>query len=150
MSTKSPAKLLEEASALWSTKIIDIHPGQILIHGYPIEELIGTLSFPQMIWLMLRGEVPSIAKGRLLEAALVAAVDHGPQAPSIAIARMAVTCGLSVNGAMASAINALDDIHGGAGQQCMELLQRIAARSTDGEDTIDAVEDALEEFSFEH
>src|SRR5438874_12218098 len=63
---------------------------------------------------------------------------------------MAVTCGLSVNGAMASAINALDDIQGGAGQQCMELLQRIAARSTNGEDTIDAVEDALEEFVFEH
>ena len=38
---------------------------------------------------------------------------------------MAVTCGLPVNGAMASAINVLDDIHGGAGQQCMELYREI-------------------------
>src|SRR5256886_9062984 len=150
MSTKSPAKLLEEASAWWSTKIIDIHPGQIHVHGYPIEELIGTLSFPQMIWLMLRGEVPSIAQGRLLEAALVGAVDHGPQAPSIAIARMAVTCGLPVNGAMASSINVLDDIHGGAGQQCMELLHRIAAESKNGVVDPSVVEDALEGFIFEH
>jgi citrate synthase len=150
MSTKSPAKLLEEASAWWSTKIIDIHPGQILIHGYPIEELIGTLSFPQMIWLMLRGEVPSIAQGRLLEAALVGAVDHGPQAPSIAIARMAVTCGLPVNGAMASSINVLDDIHGGAGQQCMELLHRIATRVDNVGNLVDTVEDVLEEFIFDH
>ena len=58
-----------------------------------------------MIWLMLRGELPSRAQANLLEAALVPGVDHGPQAPSIAIARMAVTCGLPVNGAMASAIN---------------------------------------------
>ena len=150
MTAKSHAKIVEEASAWWSTAIIDIQPGKIHVRGYPIEELIGSLSFPQMIWVMLRGEVPAAAQAKLFEAALVAAVDHGPQAPSIAIARMAVTCGLSVNGAMASAINALDDIHGGAGQQCMELLQRIAARSTNGEDTIDAVEDALEEFVFEH
>src|SRR5947208_2101102 len=150
MSAKSHAKIVEEASAWWSTAIIDIQPGKIHVRGYPIEELIGSLSFPQMIWLMLRGELPPTTQAKLFEAALVAAVDHGPQAPSIAIARMAVTCGLSVNGAMASAVNALDDIHGGAGQQCMELLQCIAARSTNGEDTIDAVEDALDEFTFEH
>jgi len=150
MTTKSHAKIVEEASAWWSTAIIGIQPGKIQVRGYPIEELIGTLTFPEMIWLMLRGEVPPTTQAKLFEAALVAAVDHGPQAPSIAIARMAVTCGLSVNGAMASAVNALDDIHGGAGQQCMELLQCIAARSTNGEDTIDAVEDALDEFTFEH
>ena len=47
---------------------------------------------------------------------------HGEgQAPSIAASRMAVTCGLGLNGAMASAINMLDDIHGGAGEQAVEL-----------------------------
>ena len=150
MNSKPPAKILEEASAWWSTSIIDIEPGTIRVRGYPIEELIGALSFPQMIWLMLRGETPSAAQAKLFEAALVAAVDHGPHAPSIAIARMAVTCGLSVNGTMASAINALDDIHGGAGQQCMELFDRIAVRAANGEDLIDAVEDTLEQFTFEH
>ena len=150
MKAKSAISILEEASAWWSTAIIDIHPGSICVRGYPIEELIGALSFPEMVWLMLRGEVPAAAQAKLFEAALVAAVDHGPQAPSIAIAWMAVTCGLSVNGAMASAINALDDIHGGAGQQCMELLQRIATRWVDGEDEAGAVDDVLEDFAFEH
>ena len=47
---------------------------------------------------------------------------------------MAVTCGLPVNGAMASAINVLDDVHGGAGQQCMELYLAIdAAAGADGD-----------------
>jgi citrate synthase len=71
-----------------------------------------------------------------LEAALVAAVDHGPQAPSIAVARMAMTCGVGINNAMASAINVLGDVHGGAGEQCVAFLQAIARR-LDGAGTPD-------------
>jgi citrate synthase len=126
--SSSPEAKLERAAQWWSTAIIDIRPGVIRPRGFPIQDLIGHISFPQMIWLMLRGELPTPEQARLLEAALVAAVDHGPQAPSIAIARMAVTCGLPLNGAMASAINALDDIHGGAGEQCLALYQRAHAR----------------------
>jgi len=122
---KTPEELVAAASAWWDTSIIDIHPGQIAIRGYPIEQLIGRVRFPEMIWLMLRGELPTAEQAELLEAALVPGVDHGPHAPSIAISRMAVTCGLPVNGAMASAVNVLDDIHGGAGQQCMERYREI-------------------------
>ena len=127
--TKTPEQQLAEASAWWTTDITEIHPGEIALRGYPIEELIGNVSFPDMVYLMLRGELPGPAQAELLEAAMVASVDHGPQAPAIAISRMAVTCGLPVNGAMASAINALDDVHGGAGQQCMELYREIAAEA---------------------
>jgi hypothetical protein len=35
---------------------------------------------------------------------------------------MAATCGVALNNAMASGINVLGDTHGGAGQQCVELL----------------------------
>ena len=80
-----------------------------------------------MIWLMLRGDLPDPRAAKLLEATLVAAVDHGPQAPSIATARMAVTCGLPLNAAMASAVNMLGDVHGGAGEQAVELYERIDA-----------------------
>jgi citrate synthase len=134
MTTKTAEEKLADASAWWDTSIIDIHPGKIAIRGYPIQELIGRVRFPDMIWLMLRGELPTRAQSDLLEAAMVPGVDHGPHAPSIAIARMAVTCGLPVNGAMASAVNVLDDIHGGAGQQCMELYRAIdAAAGPDGD-----------------
>ncbi len=129
MSKTEDAELLRKASDWWTTSIIDIHPGQIAIRGYPIEQLIGKLGFADMIWLMLRGELPTRAQSSLLEAALVPGVDHGPHAPSIAISRMAVSCGLPVNGAMASAVNVLDDVHGGAGQQCMELYREIEAEA---------------------
>lgn len=123
----SPEAVLEEARRWWHTDIIDIRPGEIALRGYPIEQLIGNVGFIETIWLMLRGDLPSRAQATLLEVALVASVDHGPQAPSIAIARMATTCGVPVNGAMASAINVLGDVHGGPGQQCMELYLEIDA-----------------------
>jgi citrate synthase len=138
VTTKTPEELLADCSAWWDTAIIDIHPGKIAIRGYPIEELIGRVRFPDMIWLMLRGELPSRGQSDLLEAALVPGVDHGPHAPSIAISRMAVTCGLPVNGAMASAINVLDDVHGGAGQQCMELYREIDAEAGEAGDLVAA------------
>jgi len=129
MPKKTPEELLAACSEWWDTSIIDIHPGQIDIRGYPVEQLIGKVRFPEIIWLMLRGELPTREQTDLLEAALVPGVDHGPHAPSIAVACMAVSCGLPVNGAMASAINVLDDVHGGAGQQCMELYREIDAEA---------------------
>jgi len=143
MPTPSAEQLVSDASAWWDTSIIDIHPGEIAIRGYPIEQLIGRVRFPEMIWLMLRGELPTAAQAELLEAALVPGVDHGPHAPSIAISRMAVTCGLPVNGAMASAINVLDDIHGGAGQQCMERYREIDAEAGEHGDLVQAAKTVL-------
>jgi citrate synthase len=112
----------------WSTSIIDMKPGSIRLRGYAIEDLVGRLGFVEMIWLMTRGELPAPGAARLLEHALVAAVDHGPQAPSIAIARMAMTCGVGINNAMASAANVLGDVHGGAGEQCVGFYAAIDAR----------------------
>lgn len=138
------------AADYWTTAIIDIHPGSIRMRGYAIQDLIGHVGFPAMIWLMLRGELPSEAQAKLLEAALVAAVDHGPQAPSIAIARMAVTCGLPLNGAMASAVNALDDVHGGAGEQAAALYLDVDRRVAAGAALPDAAAAALTDFTAQH
>jgi len=145
-----PQALLEAARAWWSTDIIRIEPGMIEMRGYPIQELIGKVSFAAMIWLMLRGDLPRPAQAALLEAALVSAVDHGPHAPSIAVARMAVTCGLGLNGAMASAINVLDDVHGGAGQQCMELYRDIDAAAPADENLPEATAAALQRYAAVH
>lgn len=121
-----------DVAAWWRTSLIDMKPGSIRIRGNPIEDLIGNLSFCEMVWLMTRGELPKPDQAKLLELAMVAAVDHGPQAPSIATARMAVSCGLGLNGALASAVNMLDDVHGGAGEQAVELFQSVLAAKDKG------------------
>ena len=124
---------MSEAADWWSTAITDIQPGSIRLRGYAIEDLIGSVTFPQQIWLLVRGELPTPAEARLLELTLVAAVDHGPQAPSIAAARMASSCGLDLNNAMATGVNLLGDVHGGAGQQCMTVLRDLRAAVDAGE-----------------
>lgn len=138
-----------EAGRYWRTAICDIAPGRIAFRGYAIEDLIGRVSFPAMIWLMLRGELPREDQGALLEAALVASVDHGPQAPSIAVARMAVSCGVPLNGAIASAVNMLDDVHGGAGEQALELYADVLARHAGGLTLDEAAEMAIDAFTAE-
>jgi citrate synthase len=145
MSNESNAGAEQALRDWWHTSIIDMAPGVIRYRGYPIEQLIGRVSLPQMIWLMTRGELPSDPQALLLDAALVAAVDHGPQAPSIAISRMAATCGVGLNNAMASAVNVLGDVHGGAGEQAVEMYESIARRMDEGESFEDAVKGGLDD-----
>lgn len=138
-----------DVSDWWSTAIIEMSPGIIRFRGRPVESLIGTVGLAQMIWLMTRGDMPAPAHAALLEAALVAAVDHGPQAPSIATARMAVTCGLGLNGALASAVNMLDDVHGGAGEQAVEVYGWAEHAMDQGTSMQAAVEGALSRWEAE-
>lgn len=138
------------SSNWWRTRISDIAPGSIRYHGYAVQDLIGNIGFAEMIWLMLRGDLPPPRQGALLEAALMSAVDHGPQAPSIAISRMAMTCGVSLNNAMGSAVNVLGDVHGGAGEQAVALYQEIAGDIESGTETSAAVRKGLDAFIARH
>jgi len=121
-----------DVSDWWRTDIIDMEPGRIHLRGRPVQDLIGTTGFAEMIWLMVMGEEITGARAKLFEAALVAAVDHGPQAPSIAAARMAATCGIGLQGAMATGLNMLGDVHGGAGEQAVELYRVLEMAGPEG------------------
>src|SRR5258706_12909866 len=118
--SRTPKKVNKKAKKTpeewWSTSIIDMKPGMIRFRGYAIEDLIGRAGFADMVFLLTRGELPRPAAAKLLEAALVAAVDHRPPAPAIAAARLAGTRGGGINNAMASASNKLGAVPGGAGE----------------------------------
>lgn len=128
----------------WRTKIIDMEPGRIHLRGHPVQDLIGRTGFAQMIWLMVTGETIEGARAALFEAALVAAVDHGPQAPSIAAARMAATCGVGLQSAMATGLNMLGNVHGGAGEQAVALYHVVANAGPE------ALADTLDTWQAEH
>lgn len=131
----------------WQTDITEMSPGNLRYHGYAIEELIGNVGFAGMAWLLLKGELPSKGEEELFNFALSSGVDHGPQAPSIAIARMAATCGVGLNNAMASAMNVLGDVHGGAGEQAVEMYQNmIADQQETGDDVATVVGRGLDAF----
>jgi citrate synthase len=128
----------------WQTEIVDVQDGQIRYRGYAIEDLIGNVGFVDMVWLLLRGDLPDRHEAKLLEAAMVSSVNAGPMSPSCAIAAMAITCGVGLNNAIASGINALGDTHGGAGQQVMEMLHAI--RDAEGESIEAQVDKWLDSF----
>ena len=137
---------VDDVTAWWRTGISDITPGVIRYHGYAVEDLIPTTSYAAMVWLMIRGERPSRWQERLLDAALVAAVDHGPQAPSIAAARMAATCGVGLNNVVATGVGMLGDVHGGAGEQCMDLLAELRGHGGDPDALRAAAERTVADF----
>ncbi|TFL10207.1 citryl-CoA lyase [Pusillimonas caeni] len=137
---------VDKMAMWWRSSITEIAPDVIRLRGYPIQDLIGNITFPAVVWLMTRGELPTAAQARLLEAVLVAGVDHGPLAPSLSIARMAATCGVGLNNAIASGVNVLGDVHGGAGEQCMEFLAGIEQALDTDSALQPAVSQALLEF----
>ncbi len=111
----------------WFTGITDVGPNKIRLRGYPIEELMGRKSFAEVVWLALRGELPSPAEGRLLDAVLVSSVDHGVTPPSTLAARAAASTGAPVNAALASGVLAVNRFHGGAVEGCMNTLAEALA-----------------------
>jgi citrate synthase len=150
MNSERKSDPVQEMRDWWRTGIIEMKPGVIRYRGYAIEDLIGNATFADMIWLLTRGELPDPRQAALLDVALMSAVDHGPQAPSIAIARIASTCGVGLNNAMATAVNVLGDVHGGAGEQAVELFDAVIARIDKGESERAATESALAEFVAAH
>ncbi|MGH3875515.1 MAG: citryl-CoA lyase [Actinophytocola sp.] len=137
-----------EAADWWATSICRMEPGVVELRGVPVQDLIGSTGLVSTIWLMVRGDLPAPRQAALLEAAMVASVDHGPQAPSIAIARMTATCGVGLNNAMASGVNALGDSHGGAGEQCVELLSEIVSLQDTGASLDAATERAVARYRY--
>ena len=121
-----------EVAEWWATAITRVEPGLIEFRGEPIADVIAHRGLSEVIWLLLRSGRPTSTQARLLEAAMVASVDHGPQAPSIAAARMAATCGVGLNNAVATGVNMLGDVHGGAGEQCLRMLGEVVDREKAG------------------
>jgi citryl-CoA lyase len=112
--------------ASWGTGITDIRDGAILIRGYPIERLIGSVPFAEALFLLLAGDLPPAPAARVMDAVLVAALDHGTTSPSALAARTVVSGGAPVQVAAAAGILALNKYHGAAVEGAARLLKRVA------------------------
>jgi citrate synthase len=106
----------------WQTALTSIAPNTILIRGYPLDELMGRLSFADAVYLLLMGELPSPAIGRMLNAILVSTLDHGVTPPSTLAARNVATSGAPLKDCVAAGILAFGPHHGGDIESCMRFL----------------------------
>jgi citrate synthase len=109
----------------WDTKITAIAPNEIRLRGYRFDELMGRVSFAEAIYLALTGELPDEKVGDLLNAILVASIDHGASPPSTLAARTAASTGAPLNAALAAGILSINRYHGGAVEGCMEAIAEV-------------------------
>ncbi|HVJ28054.1 MAG TPA: citryl-CoA lyase [Vicinamibacterales bacterium] len=111
-----------EADEKWRTSLTCIEPNKILVRGYPLDEMMGRLTFGESIYLLLMGEVPSPSIGSLMEAVLVSFIDHGATPPSTLAARNTATTGAALRACVASGILGFGKYHGGDIESCMYFL----------------------------
>lgn len=130
----------------WKTAITDVKPNKVCLRGYPIDQLMGKISFAQAIYLVLKGEFPSPEKGKLVDAIFVSSVDHGASPPSVLAARTVASTGAELNSAVAAGVSAISRYHGGAIEEGMKLFLEIAGRMEDKKASEDeVVSEVLEE-----
>ena len=102
-------------------------PDRVLLRGYRMRDLIGRVTFGQAVYLLLVGELPEPKVGSIMQAILVAAIDHGASAPSAKAAITVASCGAPLASAVAAGTIAVTQYHGGAIEDCMKVLEECVA-----------------------
>src|ERR1044072_8776332 len=108
----------------WHSSLAEIAPNKILVRGYPLDEMMGRLGFAERVYLLLMGELPTPAIGRMLNAVLVSSIDHGVTPPSTLAARNVATSGAPLKDCVAAGILAFGPHHGGDTESCMRFLDK--------------------------
>ncbi len=129
----------------WQTALTSIAPNKILIRGYPVDEMMGRLSFAEAVYLLLMGELPTPSIGRMFNAILVSSLDHGVTPPSTMAARNVATTGAPIKDCVAAGILAFGPHHGGDIESCMRFLDAGLAMVRGGKKLQDAANTLVEE-----
>src|SRR5438874_8122524 len=134
-----------EQSDRWQSSLTEIAPNKILIRGYPVDEMMGRLGFAEAVYLLLMGELPSPAIGRMLNAVLVSSLDHGVTPPSTLAARNVATSGAPLKDCVAAGILAFGPHHGNEIESCMRFLDVGLTMMRGGRSLPEAAETIVQE-----
>ena len=105
------------------TAISKVETDKIVTRGYNQRDLIEKIRYSDMVFLMLKGRLPSIDEGRIFNQVLVSFCDHGVTPPSTQTARLVASSGSPMNSAVAGALLSFGHKHAGAIEKTMELYQ---------------------------
>lgn len=110
----------------WTTSLSFTTENGIRIRGYDLVQLIGRVPFPSVLYLLYTGELPEPGVARLIDAIMVASIDHGPGTPSALAARTAASGGAPLGAAAAAGLLTLGKYHGAVVQDAMEAILQVA------------------------
>lgn len=124
MITKEVIKdFIQPINPKWKTSITKVEPNRLVTRGHPQEDLIGSLSFPEMVYLLIKGELPSKNQLRMLQAVLVSFCDHGLTPPSTQAARIMASAGSPIIACLGGGILGFGENHAGAIEIAMKNFQ---------------------------
>ena len=131
----------------WSQPISSVEPNRVIVRGYAIDELMGRMPFSHVVYLVLKGDLPTDAQGRVMDAVLVSSVDHGATPPSVLAARTVGSTGAPLTTSIAAGIMAVNRHHGGAIEGCMRVLKEAVARGQEtGRDALSVARELVDEY----
>lgn len=107
----------------WKTAISHVAEGKEIIRGYDLKELISKKTFVEVIFLVLKGELPDERQTRMMNALFTAAIDHGIGVSSAMTARTVVSTGNSLHTALAAGVLSLGTLHGSAIEDAAQFFQ---------------------------
>lgn len=145
MITKEVLKdLFQPLNPRWKTSITKVEPNRLFTRGYSQEDLIGSVSLPELIYLILKGELPTENQASMLQSVLVSFCDHGITPPSTQAARTMASAGSPVVSCLAGGLLAFGENHAGAIEISMKMMQEAVSNNKNSEDIgIDLLADEL-------
>ena len=106
---------------------------KIYVRNYDLnKDLLGKISFSQMVCLMLQARLPTPEEGRMIDSMLIVLVDHG-MTTGAAAARMTFhSAPEAIQGAVAAAILGAGSVHLGSSEYCAKMLTDALAKEPKG------------------
>ncbi|MQB02085.1 MAG: citryl-CoA lyase, partial [Actinobacteria bacterium] len=96
-----------------------------------VEDLLGQVSFADMVGLMLFGSLPTEPHRRMIDALLIVLIEHGLVGPAIAARLTYHSAPESLQGAVAASLLSAGSRHLGTSELCAEMLQEGLAAHPD-------------------
>lgn len=92
-----------------------------------IDDLIGKVTFTQMMWLVVLGRLPTPAQAAIADAAMVTLMEHGLTPSAITTRLIYGSSPDAMQGAVAAGLLGVGSVFVGTVEGCAALLQRIVA-----------------------
>ena len=105
------------------TAISKVQKDKIVTRGYNQRDLIEKIRYSDMVFLLLKGRLPTLKQSKIFNHVLVSFCDHGVTPPSTQTARLIASSGSPINSAVAGALLSFGNKHAGAIEKAMELYQ---------------------------
>jgi succinyl-CoA synthetase alpha subunit len=138
---RSSKSLMDDAerNAVWTSAVTRIRPNEVAVRGHDVASLMGKVGFGAAVYLILTGRLPDERVARLMDAILVASIDHGCTPPSTLAARTVASTGATLSASVAAGIMSINRHHGGAIEDCALYLRGLLSRSASQRRSLDEI-----------